>query len=94
MNNNEVIRLVKENAGLKVGYEKYKRKYKLIRNILTKHLRMKIDGMRVQHNIFVSRLRYSVSEQEKSELKVLIKHIEKERFEWQQLYDMCMEIDR
>ena len=66
MNTNEIIKLYKEKEGLKLGYEKYKRRYKSVNKILQTKLYYKIDGLKVQKRQFLFRLQQlGISEEEK-----------------------------
>lgn len=94
MGYDERIRLIKENAGLKTGYEKYKRKYKLIRNILMGHLRSTIDGLEKQYGQFVLRGTWDLQESTQLEtLRALCKQNERIRKELNLILEMCQEVD-
>ena len=94
MDNDAIIKLCKEKEGLKLGYEKYKHKYKKLRNIVRDKLSYKIDGLKTQERQFLFRLKNTQSEQEQETLKALIRFIRKEREELELIYAMCNEIDR
>ena len=94
MDHDEHIRLIKENAGLKTGYEKYKRKYKLIRNILMGHLRSTIIGLEEQYRQFTFRGTWDLQESTQVEtLRALCKQNERIRKELNLILEMCREVD-
>lgn len=94
MNNNDIIKLCKEKEGLKVGYEKYKRKYKAIRNILHRKLYFKIDGLKIQRNHFMMRLKDSTNTEERREIQAILRVISKEIEDLELIYEMCVEVGK
>lgn len=95
MDHDEHIRLIKENAGLKTGYEKYKRKYKLIRNIVMRELWERIDFLGAQERVHSSVLRNEASSKEQCAVSLaILKKAISEKKALELIYEMCQEIDR
>jgi hypothetical protein len=94
MNNNDILKLCKEKEGLKVGYEKYKRKYKSIRNILHRKLYFKIDGLKIQRNHFMFRLKESTDTAERREIQAILRVISNEINDLELIYEMCVEVGK
>lgn len=93
MSNEEILALVKENAGLKLGYTKYKRKYKAISRVPHRKAWLRIEGLKVQYVHLAGRLDRATPE-EKQALVAVMQHITKERKELEDLYEMCVELGK
>ena len=94
MNANETIRILKENAGLKLGYENYKRKYRAINRILQRKLWLKIEGFKTQYVHLATRLQHVESEAERETIRAVMQFITKERAELEVIYELCIEASK
>lgn len=94
MNTNEIIKLCREKEGLKLGYEKYKRKYKAMNNILQNKLYYKILGLKVQEGQLLHRLSYLHSEEERKTTQALLNFVTREKEELETIYEMCLEVKK
>ena len=94
MNTNEIIRIIKENAGLKLGYENYKRKYRTINRILQNKLWFKIEGFKTTYVHLAVRLQHVESESEREAIRAVMQFITKERSELESIYELCREASK
>lgn len=90
----ELLDLMKEKEGLKVGYNKYKRKYKAISNFVHRDLYFKIEGLKVQFVQCSERIARAKTPEEKAQLQNHLRFISQERAELQKLYDLCCELEK
>lgn len=94
MNANEITRILKENVGLKLGYENYKRKYRAINRILQRKLWFKIEGFKTQYVHLAVRLQHVESEAEREAIRAVMQFITKERKELEEIYELCREVSK
>ncbi len=94
MNDNDAIKLHKAIKGLKVGYTKYKRKYKAISNILHEKLYFKINGLKLRKNRLTRLLNNSTDPERKREIQAFLKIISKEIEDLESIYEMCVEAEK
>lgn len=93
MNDNDTIKLHKAIEGLKVGYTKYKQKYKAISNILHEKLYFKIDGLKLRKNRLTRLLNNSTDPKRKQEIQAFLKIISEEIEDLESIYEMCVETE-
>lgn len=84
----------KEYMGLKIGYRKFKSKYKALDRILHSRLNTRIDGLKITRNQFLRRLNTTATEQEKETLRALIRFADRELEELTIIYDLCAEVSK
>ena len=86
-----ILSVLKENAGLKLNYYKYKRKYKALNRILRGGLYLKIQGCKSLRMSYVNRRSRANTDEEKKALSALINFIQDEKTDLERIYDMCIE---
>lgn len=91
MNSREIVTLMKEKEGLKLGYFKYKRKYKALNRILVNDLASKIHGLGELRIVLMRRIHRSEVRAEIEMARSLLKFIGDEKAELQAIYDKCIE---
>lgn len=93
MKSEEIIRICKENAGLRVGYEKYKRRYQSINSILRRELSGKIEALSVQEGVYYAMGR-AAEKDERMRINEKINFLSKERADLKRIYEMCIEVGK
>ena len=93
-NEQEIVKLLKERAGLKMHCAEYKRKYKALNRILRGELFLKIEGLKTQQSMVMNRLRRESDNTQREMLQTYLKHISSTRSDLEYIYKLCVEVSK
>ena len=94
MTEQEIVALLKEQAGLKMHCAEYKRKYKALDRVLGREIRYRIEGIKTQYPMLANRLQRSDDKIEKAEIRAILRYMSKELMELERICDMCKEVTK